>query len=806
MFSRMKLGAKVILTLAAMVIIVIAIGTYNASRLRQAGESETVMYEQITVPLENAGEFVLRFYRAWTNVSNAGMAKDVTERSNWLGQVEPRLLEADAALENLDKAVKVDVVREQVAAVISAYHLVRQDLLNATQTVRKGDADAIVKSMTEGNLAKARQQLGEEYTKLSKLFVSRGKIQADSNAAATESVINTSIFLLVLATLTTVLVGIFLLKNIAKTIRGIRDEAEQLATRITAGQLSARANPDKVNFEFREIVDGFNNTLDAVTHPISVTLECINRIGKGDIPPKITTNTAGDFETLKNSLNACIDSLNTVLSRSTQVYEAHKAGEIEAYAKEDDLSGAYQELAHGLNDGLRLHIKNSLDILGIVTSYAEGNFEPVLRKLPGKQAIANEKMDLLRGNLRNLIADFTKLTQSALEGKLTSRADASHQAGDFRKIVEGVNATLDAIMAPIDEASQVLERLAQRDLRVRMQGSYQGDHARIKNSVNTTAEALHDALLKVATAVDQVSAASGQIASSSQSVADGASQQASSLEETASSLETMSSMVKRSAENAQQANSLAQAAKTAAVGGTAAMDEMSGAMGKIRASAEGTSQIIKDINEIAFQTNLLALNAAVEAARAGEAGRGFAVVAEEVRSLALRSKEAALKTEELIKESVCQAAEGEVRSKQVNAQLGEIVGGIGKVTDIVSEITSSAREQAGGIDQINRAVADMNKVTQQNAANSEESSAAAEELSSQSGELASMVGAFQLARQTKSASHSLSASKTDKRLTPARRGPQHVAGNGSNGKSGTGALLPEDVIPLEGEAATFSDF
>jgi len=365
----------------------------------------------------------------------------------------------------------------------------------------------------------------------------------------------------------------------------------------------------------------------------------------------------------------------------------HKVGDIDFFAKEDDLVGAYRDLAHGLNDGLRLHIKNALDILGIVTVYAEGNFEPVLRKLPGKQAIGNEKMDLLRGNLRNLIADFTKLTQSALEGKLTARADASHQAGDFRKIVEGVNATLDAIMAPIDEASKVLEKLAQRDLRARMQGTYQGDHARIKNSVNTTAEALHDALLKVAESVDQVSAASGQIASSSQSVADGASQQASSLEETASSLETMSSMVKRSAENAQQANSLAQTAKAAAVGGTAAMDEMTGAMGKIRASAEGTSQIIKDINEIAFQTNLLALNAAVEAARAGEAGRGFAVVAEEVRSLALRSKEAALKTEELIKESVRQAAEGEIRSKQVNAQLGEIVGGIGKVTDIVSEIT-----------------------------------------------------------------------------------------------------------------------
>jgi len=167
-------------------------------------------------------------------------------------------------------------------------------------------------------------------------------------------------------------------------------------------------------------------------------------------------------------------------------------------------------------------------------------------------------------------------------------------------------------------------------------------------------------------------------------------------------------------------------------------------MAKIKASAEGTSQIIKDINEIAFQTNLLALNAAVEAARAGEAGRGFAVVAEEVRSLALRSKEAANKTEELIRQSVREAGEGEVTAKKVNGKLSEIVASVSKVTDIVAEISATAREQAAGIDQVNKAMSQMNTVTQQNAASSEESSSAAAELSGQAEQLAAMVGLFQL--------------------------------------------------------------
>jgi methyl-accepting chemotaxis protein len=170
-------------------------------------------------------------------------------------------------------------------------------------------------------------------------------------------------------------------------------------------------------------------------------------------------------------------------------------------------------------------------------------------------------------------------------------------------------------------------------------------------------------------------------------------------------------------------------------------------MGRIRASAEGTSQIIKDINEIAFQTNLLALNAAVEAARAGEAGRGFAVVAEEVRSLALRSKQAATKTEELIRQSVKEAEEGETTSVEVSKMLSEIAGSVTKVTDIMGEIAANSKDQAQGIEQVNQAVGLMDRVVQQNAASSEESSASASELSGQTTDLQEVVATFQLDRR-----------------------------------------------------------
>ena len=230
---------------------------------------------------------------------------------------------------------------------------------------------------------------------------------------------------------------------------------------------------------------------------------------------------------------------------------------------------------------------------------------------------------------------------------------------------------------------------------------------------------------------DLVSSAAGQVAGASQSLAEGAQGQASAIEETSASLEEMSSMTKANADNATEANGIIGGTKLDVEEAGKIMKNLIISMNEISRASEDTEKIVKTIDEIAFQTNLLALNAAVEAARAGEAGAGFAVVADEVRNLAMRAAEAAKTTETLIEGTVQKIQGGKDLLNKTEEAFAKVAEDSNKIGQLVGEIAAASKEQSIGIAQVNTAVSDVDKVTQQNAARAEESASASEEMKAQ---------------------------------------------------------------------------
>jgi methyl-accepting chemotaxis protein len=294
------------------------------------------------------------------------------------------------------------------------------------------------------------------------------------------------------------------------------------------------------------------------------------------------------------------------------------------------------------------------------------------------------------------------------------------------------------------EYTAAMERLSQGDLDVRLERPFIKDYEKLRETFNSAMERLHSAMKGLIATGGAMDSSTREISLAVENLSKRNESQAATLAETASAVDQITETVRKTAESAVEAREVVNLAKNDALKGEKIVNDAIAAMDGIKQSSAKIGQIVGLIDEIAFQTNLLALNAGVEAARAGEAGKGFAVVATEVRGLAQRSAEAAKEIKVLISESNSKVQDGVELVTDSGASLRSIVGQIGKITSTVSEIAESAEAQSKGLREINIAVHEIDRVTQENAAMAEETNAASQSLADDSAKLKSLIERFKI--------------------------------------------------------------
>jgi len=269
-------------------------------------------------------------------------------------------------------------------------------------------------------------------------------------------------------------------------------DAGHLAEAGVEGRLDTRADASRHQGDFRKIVEGVNDTLDAVVGPLNVAAEYVDRISKGDIPEKVTDEWKGDFNEVKNNLNQCIDAVNLLVADAGHLAEAGVEGRLDTRADASRHQGDFAKIVEGVNDTLDAVVGplnvaaeyvdriSKGDIPEKVTDEWKGDFNEVKNNL-------NQCIDAV--NL--LVADAGHLAEAGVDGRLDARADASKHQGDFRKIVDGVNGTLDAIGAPLQESMAVLDRMATNDYTIKVENEYPGDYAKLTGNVNLVLDRLY---------------------------------------------------------------------------------------------------------------------------------------------------------------------------------------------------------------------------------------------------------------------------------------------------------------------------
>ncbi|WP_017905985.1 HAMP domain-containing protein, partial [Pseudomonas asplenii] len=331
------------------------------------------------------------------------------------------------------------------------------------------------------------------------------------------------------------------LQQLSVQIEGLAQNLQHVLEEHARGDIDVALNT-RLPGLYGEMAQGINTLVASHIDVKKKAMACVFAIAQGNLGAPLEAF-PGKKAFINENVETLRGNLTSLLSEMRRMSDEHDKGDIDVVIDASRFQGSYGEIAQGINDMVAGHISVKKKAMACIKAFSEGDLTAPLERFPGKKAFINDSIETLRRNIQALIEDTQMLSQAALDGRLDTRADASRHEGDFRRIVNGINDTLEAIVTPLREAMNVIEGMASGDLTRTMDGRYNGHLDELQQSLNATVSKLADVIGQVHQSTSMLSSAAEEISATAQSLSEAASSQAASVEETSASMEQMSASI-----------------------------------------------------------------------------------------------------------------------------------------------------------------------------------------------------------------------------------------------------------------------
>jgi methyl-accepting chemotaxis protein len=537
-FNNMKLKAQLMTGFVLVAVIIGFVGWFGVSKIHQIDDADTRLYEKMTIPISQLQDMTASYLNIRVALRDIALAQTQAEITKNIDKIKVLrgTLDKDAA--DVEKTILTDEGKKVFKDFTDNW---KQYALAVDRGVALGaqGKDKELVELLKGDLARYGGATFDAFEKLVDLKVKLAKAASADNTAMANTASKIVTILVLIGALLAVGLGFLIskivlaklggdpsevadiavkvgagncsidintaglrddsvmmaMKKMVDAINGLIKDAAMLSDAAIAGRLATRADAAKHKGDFQKIVVGVNDTLDAVIGPLNVAAEYVDRISKGDIPPKITDSYNGDFNEIKLNLNNCIDNIDALVNDANMLAEAAVLGKLATRADSSKHQGDFGRIVEGVNATLDAVIGPLNVAAEYVDRISKGDIPPKISdNYTGDFNEIKNNLNQAIDAVNALVSDAVMLSKAAVEGKLATRADASKHRGEFKNIVQGVNDCLDSVIGPLNVAAEYVDRISKGDIPPIIADNYNGDFNEIKNNLNNMVRMMSDLL------------------------------------------------------------------------------------------------------------------------------------------------------------------------------------------------------------------------------------------------------------------------------------------------------------------------